>query len=72
VIEWLPAANVAIAICAELLDTVAVPSDVDPSRNVTVPVAEVPVGGWIVADRETDCPYVEGLRFVATVVLVVA
>ena len=41
--ECEPAARVDIVSCAELLLTVAVPSVVVPSKNVTVPVAELPV-----------------------------
>ena len=42
VIEWEPAARVVAANCAELLLSGAVPSDVEPSKKVTVPVAELP------------------------------
>lgn len=44
-----------------LFETLAVPSDVDPSRNVTVPVAEPLPGGWTEATSVSDCPYAAGL-----------
>src|SRR5438045_3380855 len=39
VMECDPADRLASESCAELLETVAAPKDVAPSRNVTVPVA---------------------------------
>jgi hypothetical protein len=40
-----PGANPETTICAALLETVAVPSEVLPSRKVTVPLALLPAGG---------------------------
>lgn len=40
--------------CAALLETVSVPKDVLPSRNVTVPVAMPPAAGCSVAVNTTD------------------
>lgn len=45
VIECVPASKDDTANCAALLETVAVPTNVEPSKNVTVPVAEAPEGG---------------------------
>lgn len=55
-----------------MFESVAVPSDVVPSRNVAVPVAVVPAGGWIVAVKTTDWPKADGFKFEAVVVVVVA
>src|SRR5260370_24986183 len=44
-----------MANCAALLESVAVPSVVVRSRNVTVPVAVVPDKGLTVAVRVMDC-----------------
>ena len=60
---WLPAASVEMEIDALPLTSVAVPSTVAPSLNVTVPVG-TPVGGATavtVAVNVTACPVVEGL-----------
>ena len=45
VMECVPARKDETANCAALLETVAVPRDVEPSKNVTVPVADTPEGG---------------------------
>ena len=44
-----------IAICAALFESVAVPSVVVRSKNVTVPVAVVPDEGFTVAVSVMDC-----------------
>jgi hypothetical protein len=54
------------------LETGAVPSFVEPSKNVTVPLG-VPAPGAvteIVAVRTTGCPYVDGFRLEVTEVVV--
>jgi hypothetical protein len=58
--------------CAALLETVAVPKDVLPSRNVTVPVALPPKAVWIDADNVTDWPKADGFALEATEVVVAA
>ena len=68
VIECDPADKLANESCAALLETVAVPKDVVPSRNVTVPVAPPPNAGCIVAERTTDCPNTAGFALDDTVV----
>jgi hypothetical protein len=45
VMECVPPTKEERVNCAALLETVAVPRDVEPSKNVTVPVAETPEGG---------------------------
>ena len=54
VIECDPADKLANEICAALLETVAVPKDVLPSRNVTLPVVVPPLDGCTVAVNTTD------------------
>ena len=56
VIECVPAAKAETVSCTELLDMLAVPREFAPSMNVTLPVAVIPAGGWIVAVNVTDCP----------------
>jgi len=56
VIECEPAVKFGTVSCAVLLAIVAVPRDVVPSRNVTVPVAEPPGGVCTLAVNVTDCP----------------
>ena len=48
-----PKESVGTEICARLFETFAVPSDVAPSKNVTVPVADPLPGGWTVATSES-------------------
>src|ERR1044071_8674180 len=62
--EWEPAASDEIAKAATPPLTVAVPSDVAPSRNCTVPVADV---GATVAVNVTDCPTTDGFADEASV-----
>ena len=54
------------------LTSVTVPSDVAPSRNVTVPVGTPSAGGTglTVAVNVTACPVVEGLGVEVRLVLV--
>ena len=49
VMECDPADKLASESCAALLETVAVPKDVVPSKNVTVPVGVPPLEGCTVA-----------------------
>ena len=58
VIEWSPTGRPEVEYDAVPELSVAVPSWVDPSLNVTVPVA---VGSETVAVKVADCPKVEGL-----------
>jgi hypothetical protein len=74
VIEWLPTESVLVVKVAVPPDTVPVPSVVDPSRNVTVPVG-VPAPGdttATVAVNVTDCPNTDGLADEVRVVVVFA
>jgi hypothetical protein len=57
---------------AALLETAAVPKDVVPSRNVTVPVALPPKAAWIAADKVTVWPKADGFALEATEVVVAA
>ena len=57
VIEWLPVVNDAVVIEAVPPASVAVPSCVPPSKNVTVPVGASPV---TVAVNRTGCPALDG------------
>ena len=66
VMECAPTARVEIASEADPLAMVAVPRDVVPSRNCTVPVANA---GEIVAVNVTDCPTVDGFAEEASVTL---
>jgi len=43
--ECAPTVKVGTVSCAELLERAAEPSEVEPSMNVTDPVAVMPVGG---------------------------
>ena len=45
VIECVPTVSEETVSCAEFPPRVALPREVEPSRNVTVPVAVVPAGG---------------------------
>ena len=58
--------------CALLLDRVAVPSELLPSRKVTIPPAREPAGGCTLAVRVTACPNVAGFAFEAVTVDVAA
>jgi hypothetical protein len=55
---------------AILLETEAVPKDVVPSRNVTVPVGVPPADGTTTAVITMDWPKFEGFMFGETVVVV--
>lgn len=55
-----------------LLETVAVPREVAPSRNVTVPVTVPPADGTTTAVITMDWPKLEGFMFGETVVVVAA
>jgi hypothetical protein len=65
-----PTASVETDIEALPLTSVAAPSTVEPSRNVTVPVG-TPVAAVTVALRVTACPVVEGFGVEVRVVVVV-
>jgi hypothetical protein len=65
VIEWLPRASAAVASAAEPAESGALPSDVAPSKNCTVPVA---ADGVTVAVIVTLCPTTEGFGDVVTAV----
>ena len=66
--EWVtPAARLEMESVARPLLRVPVPSEVDPSLNVTVPVA---VEGETVAVKVTVWPRVDGLRLEVSVVVV--
>jgi hypothetical protein len=66
VIEWLPTARPEVETDALPPLKVAVPSEVAPSKNCTVPVA---TEGRTVAENVTDCPDVEGLTLEARLVV---
>ena len=71
---WLPAIRADVLRLAVPLESAAVPSDVEPSKNSTLPVA-VPAPGALtatVAVKVTDWPNVLGLRLLATLVDVLA
>ena len=55
---------------AVLLETAAVPKEVVPSRNVTVPVTVPPADGTTTAVITMDWPKLEGFMFGETVVVV--
>ena len=71
VMEWEPNDKLDSESCAILLETVAVPKDVAPSRNVTVPVTVPPADGTTTAVNTTVWPKLDGLMFGETVVVVV-
>ena len=56
--------------CAALLETVAVPREVAPSRKVIVPVALPPKAVWMLADSVTDWPKMDGFVLELTAVVV--
>jgi len=66
--EWVPAARPEVENVARPLLTDPLPSVVDPSKNVTTPVA---VEDETVAVNVTSCPELDGLRLDARLVLVV-
>jgi hypothetical protein len=66
VIEWLPTARLEVETDALPPLKVAVPSEVTPSKNCTVPVA---TEGRTAAVKVTDCPDVEGLTLEARLVV---
>ena len=68
-IEWDPAERLDVEALALPPVSVALPSDVLPSKNCTVPVAD---DGETVAVNVTFWPYVDGFRLEATVVVVAA
>src|SRR6478672_2059365 len=67
--EWLLAVSEEIDIVAIPPDTAAVPNDVTPSKNSTVPVT---VAGTTVAVNVTDAPKQEGFKPELTETLEVA
>src|SRR5215470_6354342 len=69
VTAWLPAASDDVESDAVPLATAAVPREVEPSKNCTVPVA---VDGDTAAVNVTACPVVDGLGDDVRVVVVVA
>ena len=70
VIECEPTDKLDSESCAMLLETVAVPRDVVPSRNDTVPVTVPPADGCTTAVSTTVWPKVDGFMFGETVVVV--
>ena len=68
--ECVPTVNAETASCAELDESVAEPSEVEPSINVTAPVAVVPAGGWTVAVNVTFWSKAEGFALGLIVVVV--
>lgn len=70
VIECVPPRSGETLSCALLLETVADPSDVAPSKNVTLPVALPPlIDGNTVAVNVTVDPYATGFWLDAIVML---
>ena len=72
VIECEPAARVEIVNCALLLESVAEPKELEPSRKAIVPVALPPYAGTTLAVKVTDWPKAAGLAFEETVAVVEA
>jgi hypothetical protein len=74
VIELEPVGNAVVVIVPTPLLSVAVPSDVVPLKNWTVPVGVPPPGltGATVADKLTVWPRLDGLGEAVTVVVVLA
>ena len=70
VIECEPVDKLDTDSCAALLETVAVPKDVAPSRKVIVPVALPPKAVWMLADSVTPWPKLDGLALELTEVVV--
>jgi len=76
VIEWLPMMSVDVlnvaVVTPPVVESEGVPSVVDPSLNVTVPVG-LPLPGEVtdtVAVNVTDCPKLDGLALEETLVVV--
>jgi hypothetical protein len=69
--EWLPTDKLLTGSAALLPDTVTEPSDVTPSKKVTLPVAVPPICGVMVAVKVMVCPNTAGfaLETKATVLL---
>jgi len=63
VIEWAPSARLEVLIAAEPAESAAVPRDVAPSKNSTVPVAEE---GVTVAVSDTLWPTTDGFGELVT------
>ena len=70
VIECEPADKLDTDSCAALLETVAVPRDVAPSRKVIVPVALLLKAVWMLAESVISWPKVDGLALEMTEVVV--
>jgi hypothetical protein len=70
VIECVPTVNAETTNCAEFDESVAEPSEVAPSMNVTAPVAVVPAGGRTVAVKVTLWSKAEGFALELMVVVV--
>lgn len=67
VIEWGPGVRFATEICAALFERLAAPSELDPSKNVTAPLAWSPLmEGTTVAVKTTACPNDAGLALAPT------
>ena len=72
VMECAPAARVEIVNCALLLESVADPNELVPSRKAIVPVALPPYAGTTLAVKVTDWPKAAGLALEETVAVVEA
>ena len=72
VMECEPAARVEIVNCALLLESVAEPRELAPSRKAIVPVALPPYAATTLAVRVTDWPKAAGLALEETVAVVEA
>src|SRR5216684_3706850 len=70
VMECEPGDRVDSESCAALLETVAAPKDVAPSRNVTVPVTAPPADGTTTAVNTSVWLKLDGFIFGETVVTV--
>lgn len=71
-IEWPPTASADVVNVATPPEIVAVPSVVEPSEKVTVPVGD-PVADEVketLAEKVTGCPKTDGLEFAVTTVVV--
>ena len=72
VMECEPTARVEIVNCALLLESVAEPKELAPSRKVIVPVALPPYAGTRLAVKVTGWPKAAGLALEETVAVVEA
>ena len=72
VMECGPAASVEIVNCALLLESVAEPKELVPSRKAIVPVALPPYGGATLAVKVTGWPKAAGLALEETLAVVEA